>query len=93
MLRLVRIASMANVSRCTLNVIAVHSMDGIPEHCQSATNGRKRRNDEMGKEAHVGVGRLISLGDLGNWPRKGVIPMNPYPNGTPVTCFGRGADA
>lgn len=47
----------------------------------------------MGKEAHVGVGRLISLGDLGNWPRKGVIPMNPYPNGTPVTCFGRGADA
>ena len=24
----------------------------------------KRRNDEMGKAAHVGVGRLIPLGDL-----------------------------
>lgn len=29
----------------------------------------------MGKAAHVGVGRLIPLGDLGNWPRKGVMPM------------------
>jgi hypothetical protein len=42
---------------------------------QSAINGRKRRNDKMGKAAHVDVGRLLSLADLGNWPRKGVMPM------------------
>ena len=29
----------------------------------------------MGKAAHVGVGRLLSLADLGNWPHKGVIQM------------------
>lgn len=29
----------------------------------------------MGKAAHVDVGRLLSLADLGNWPRKGVMPM------------------
>lgn len=54
---------------------AVSLTIGIPEHCQSAINGRKRRNDEMGKAAHMGVGRLLSLADLGNWPHKGVIQM------------------
>lgn len=54
---------------------AVSLTIGIPEHCQSAINVRKRRNGEMGKAAHVGVGRLLSLADLGNWPHKGVIQM------------------
>ncbi|WP_370791718.1 DNA cytosine methyltransferase [Bilophila wadsworthia] len=31
---------------------------------QSAINGQKRRNDEMGKAAHVGVGRLFSVGGV-----------------------------
>lgn len=56
--KIVRIASMANALRYTLNVIAVHSMDGIPEHCQSAINRRKRRNDETGKVVHSRVGCL-----------------------------------
>ena len=30
-------------------------------------------NDEMGKAAHVGVGRLLRVDDMGNWPRKGVM--------------------
>ena len=34
-----------------------------------ATNGPKR------KAAHFDVGRLLSLGVVGNWPRKGVMPM------------------
>ena len=29
----------------------------------------------MGKAAHVDVGRLLSLADLGNWLHKGVMPM------------------
>nr|DAT64592.1 MAG TPA: hypothetical protein [Caudoviricetes sp.] len=31
----------------------------------------------MGKAAHVGVGRLLRVDDMGNWPRKGVMPMKP----------------
>lgn len=43
---------------------AVSLTIGIPEHCQSAINGRKRRNGQMGKAAHVGVGRLLSLDSM-----------------------------
>lgn len=46
--------------------IAVSLTIGIPEHCQSAINGRKRRNDKMGKAAHSRVGCLLSLADLDN---------------------------
>lgn len=31
----------------------------------------------MGKAAHVDVGCLFPLDDMGNWPRKGVMPMKP----------------
>lgn len=69
--RIVRIASMSNALRkevlsedYTLTVTAVRSMDGILKHWQSVISGRKRRNDEMGKAAHVGVGRLFSVGGV-----------------------------
>lgn len=81
--RIVRIASMSSASRKrattvhrTLPVPAVRSMVGRLALWQSVISGPKRwMNDEMGKAAHVGVGRLLSLADLGNWPHKGVIQM------------------
>lgn len=81
--RIVRIASMSSASRKrattvhrTLPVPAVRSMVGRLALWQSVISGPKRwMNDEMGKAAHAGVGRLLSLADLGNWPHKGVIQM------------------
>ena len=71
--RIARIASMSSALRKrdttvhrTLTVPAVRSMAGRLVLWQSAINGRKRRNDKMGKAAHVDVGRLLSLADLGN---------------------------
>ena len=63
---IVRIASMVDVLTYTSASTSVRSMDGILKHWQSVISGRKRRNDEMGKAAHVGVGRLLSLADLDN---------------------------
>lgn len=69
--RIVRIASIPSALRKrtttvhrTLQVPAVRSMAGRLVLWQSAINGRKRRNDEMGKAAHVGVGRLLRVGGL-----------------------------
>lgn len=57
---IVRIASMVDVLMYISASTAVSLTIGIPEHCQSAINGRKRRNGA----AHMGVGRLLSLADL-----------------------------
>ncbi len=61
---IVRIASMVDVLMYISASTAVSLTIGIPEHCQSAINGRKRRNGQMGKAAHVGVGRLLSLDSM-----------------------------
>lgn len=58
---IVIIASMVDVLMYISASTAVSLTIGIPEHCQSAINGRKRRN---GKAAHVGVGRLLSLDSM-----------------------------
>lgn len=64
---------MVDVLTYTSASTSVHSTDGTPEHCQSAINGRKRRNDEMGKAAHVGVGRLFSLDNLDDVQGRGCM--------------------
>lgn len=78
--RIVRIASISSASRKrattvhrTLQVPAVRSMVGRLALWQSAINGRKRRNDEMGKAAHVGVGRLFSLDNLDGVQGRGCL--------------------
>lgn len=78
--RIVRIASMSSASRKrgttvhrTLKVPAVRSTAGRLVLWQSAITGRKRRNDEMGKAAHMGVGRLLSLADLDDVQGRGCM--------------------